>query len=100
MQGKQVDWARLVPASHAVANLLRLADGDLRDAEVLLRGARSRNALPLFRGAVAHFLGAVVVSEHGWPSGRSEWTLDRIPDQNPMRLVLAELDHAVKDVPE
>ena len=80
----------------AVAVLLRLADGDLRDAAVLASGRRPGNALALAAQAVVRMVDAVVATEDGWSGTSVGGNLSLVPDENPLRTSLA---HAAELLP-
>ncbi len=54
-----------------MANLLRLADSDLKDAELLSLGRKPGNAPALARLGIERLVGAVVATETGWPTSSS-----------------------------
>ena len=68
-----------------MANLLRLADADLRDAAVLVSGRRPGNAFALAAQAVVRMVDAVVATENGWKGTSVGGNLGLVPDQNPAR---------------
>lgn len=82
------------PADLHIANNLRLATGDLRDAR-LLRGAGSRNAAYLTEQAVEKLLLALLVSERiertRAESHRLDILVDKLPAVHPLRAGLLEL---------
>ena len=80
-----------VPLSRAVANLLRLASWNVKDAELLSAGRNPENAPFLMQWAVRRVVDAVVATEHGWPMSAEPSHLGQIPDENPIKLALARV---------
>lgn len=77
--------------SRAIANLLRLASSDLKDAELLATGRHPENAPLLVHIASGRILQAVIASEEGWPLRDERCDLSRVPDENPIKLALARI---------
>jgi hypothetical protein len=77
--------------SRAVANLLRLASSDLKDAEILASGRNPENALLLIHIAVRRMIEAIMATERGWPVDALAIEVNKIPDQNPAKLLLARV---------
>ncbi len=82
-----------VPLRRAVANLLRLADSDLKDAELLSSGRNPGNAPALVRLSMERLVGAVAATETGWPASSSGHDADLIPDDNPLKSILLSLNN-------
>ena len=82
------------PADLHIANLLRIAAADARDAKVLL-AVKGRNAAYLAEQAVEKIMLALLISEDiqvfSKDSHRLDVLLDKLPQQNPLRATLAEL---------
>jgi hypothetical protein len=78
----------------AVANLLRLAHSELDDAGALLNRRKRRNAAFLAGQGLAHIIGALAASEHGWPMEDWNSGLGAVPETNPLQPELVEL-HAL-----
>ena len=83
--------------SRAVASLLRLADADLSDAELLSSGRHPGNAPALLQLASEHLVGAVLATEHGWPLADARTNLSRIPDKNPLKQALVDVVSATRN---
>ena len=81
-----------VASGRAIANLLRFADDDLRDARWLMERGSLRNAAALQKAAVAHMVEATLASERGWPSGAGTAEAARIDDANPVKARLRALE--------
>jgi hypothetical protein len=79
------------PLNRAVANLLRLASWNVKDAELLSAGRNPENAPFLMQWAVHRVVEAVVAAEHGWPLSAEPSHLGQIPDENPLKLALARI---------
>jgi hypothetical protein len=79
------------PLDRAVANLLRLASWNVKDAELLSAGRNPENAPFLMQWAVHRVVEAVVATEHGWPMSAEPIHLGHIPDENPLKLALARV---------
>ena len=75
----------------AVASLLRLANLDLKDAELLRSGRYPANAPALLGQAADRLLEAVLATEHGWPFPFSIADADLVPDRNPLKERTLEL---------
>lgn len=75
----------------AIANLLRLADSDLRDARVLMRNSSLRNGAMLAWSSVSHMTAATVVPEQGLPADPSSMELGALDESNPVRARLKAL---------
>jgi len=73
----------------SIASLLRLANGDLQDAQTLLDAGTTRNAARLLRQALTGLIEATVAAEQGHtgPAGTS-----RIDEDNPLKADLLRLD--------
>jgi hypothetical protein len=87
---KAADPQTKLAVNRAVANLLRIAEADLKDAELLSSGRNPGNAPALLHLAVDRLVQAVIATERGWPvgsDGRDD--LDLVPDENPLRPMLA-----------
>ena len=72
-----------------MANLLRIAEADLKDADLLSSGRNPGNAPALVHLAVDRLVQAVIATERGWPvgsGGRDD--LDLVPDENPLKPML------------
>ena len=74
-----------------MANLLRLADADLKDAELLSSGRHPGNAPALLQLVSERLLHAVLATEHGWPLADPKPEPSRIPSENPMREAISSL---------
>ncbi len=79
----------------AIANLLRLANSEVKDAELLSSGRHPDNANLLLHIAFQRIVEAIIVTEKGWPprgtQRRDRNSLAQIPEQNPLKLGLADL---------
>ncbi len=75
----------------ALANLLRLADADLKDAELLSSGRHPGNAPALLQLVTERLVSAVLATEHGWPLADLRIDFSRIPSENPLRAAIANL---------
>jgi hypothetical protein len=87
---KAADPQTKLAVNRAVANLLRIAEADLKDAELLSSGRNPGNAPALLHLAVDRLVQAVIATERGWPvgsDGRDD--LDLVPDENPLKPMLA-----------
>jgi hypothetical protein len=73
----------------AVANLLRLAASDIKDAELLAAGRNPENALLLIHRGLCRLLKAVIATEKGWPLKDKGFGLAKITDANALKLDLA-----------
>lgn len=78
----------------AVANLVRVAAGDLADARLLGRDGQARNAAILLALARDALLDAILASEHGWPVPGRWQGLQAVPAINPLRDRMATVDEA------
>ena len=90
MNIKAADPQTKLAVNRAVANLLRIAEADLKDAELLSSGRNPGNAPALLHLAVDRLVQAVIATERGWPvgsDGRDD--LDLVPDENPLKPMLA-----------
>ena len=85
------DEASTLPLRLAVANLLRLASWNLKDADLLLVGRNPWNAPFLIDAAVRRVVEAVVATEQGWPIAAKDSDLDRVPDDNPLKPALVRI---------
>jgi hypothetical protein len=94
---QQKQAAGPIALRRAVANLLRLADGALRDADRLLRSGSLRSAAALEQNATTWMISAVLASECGWPVPLNSGGLDRLPDDNPLRSGLQILEASVHE---
>jgi hypothetical protein len=81
-----------ITARLAIANLLRLADADLRDARVVMRGGSLRNAGMLFQSAVSRMTAAALIPEHGWSGTESRADTASLTEDNPVAAKLRELE--------
>jgi hypothetical protein len=79
-----------------IASLLRLADADARDAQLLADAGSERNASVLLRNAVSRLIEVVVASEQGH-AGPAE--TGRIDARNPLKARLMALDSLPADPP-
>jgi HEPN domain-containing protein len=79
----------------AVANLLRVATSALGDARAILERGNRRSAAVLAKQAFTHVLRALAASEHGWPVEEMNAGLAAVPEANPFRRELADLDAVV-----
>ncbi len=77
--------------SRAVANLLRLAMSDVKDAELLSAGRNPENAGLLTHLAFRRILEAIIATEHGWPVAGRLIALEKIPDANPLKRAVARI---------
>jgi hypothetical protein len=84
------DKTSTLPLRRAVANLLRLANWNVKDAELLVVGRNPENAPFLLDAAVRRVVEAVVATEQGWPIA-GDIKLERIPDDNPLKFDLARI---------
>ena len=75
----------------AVANLLRLADADLKDAELLSSGRHPGNAPALLQLASTRLSHALLATEHGWPLAGHGADLTLVPVENPLKQAVANL---------
>ena len=75
----------------AIANLLRVAHSDLDDADTLLERGKRRNAAFLAGQALAHVIGALAASEHGWPLEDWKAGLSIVPKADPIRPELVRI---------
>jgi hypothetical protein len=87
----KVDDKATLPLRRAVANLLRLASWNVKDAELLLVGRNPENAPLLIATAVHRLMEAVAGTEHGWPVAAKDNDLDQIPDDNALKPGLARI---------
>ena len=87
----KVDEKATLPLRRAVANLLRLASWNVKDAELLLVGRNPENAPFLIAAAVHRVVEAVAGTEHGWPVAAKDIDLEQIPDDNALKLGLARI---------
>jgi hypothetical protein len=78
--------------ARTIANLLRLAEADLRDAAVLAKRAGMRNAGLLQHSAACRIIDAVLASEPDRDGSEPGSENRRIPQANPMRLRLQALE--------
>lgn len=76
----------------AVANLLRVAKSALDAAQTILERGNGRNAAILAEQAFTYVLRALAASEHGWPLEETKAGLAAVPETNPFRREIAELD--------
>ena len=85
---------KATPAStrRAIANLLRLADCDLRDARGLMAGTSLWNAALLKRSAVSRMTQATLASEQGWRGGMTEVGTAQLAEDNPVKGRLDDLN--------
>ena len=81
----------------AVANLLRLAQGDLADARLLLREGELRNVAVIGNQCLHHLVLALAASEHGWPLEGWQVDLHSLPDANPLLGELTAIDGLIMD---
>ena len=81
----------------AVASLLRLANLDLKDAELLSSGRYPANAPALLGQAADRLLEAVLATEHGWPLPFRKADADLVPDRNPLKERTLELIRIRRD---
>jgi hypothetical protein len=79
-------------AARTIANLLRLAEADLRDAAVLAKRGAMRNAGLLQHAAACRIIDAVLASEPDRDGPDPGSDSRRIPQTNPMRLRLQALE--------
>jgi hypothetical protein len=79
------------PLSRAIASLVRLASWNARDADLLSAGRHPGNASVLIHWAVERLVEAVVASEVGWPNTVKAPSIGQIPNENPLKLVLARV---------
>jgi hypothetical protein len=77
--------------SRAVANLLRLASSDMKDAELLAAGRNPGNAPLLLHIAYRRMVEAVIATERGWPVPAKAIGPSQLPDENPLKLAFARL---------
>jgi len=80
-----------VALSRAVANLLRLASSDIKDAELLASGRHPENAPLLIHVAARRMIESIIATERGWPVDPNAVEFSKIPDQNPAKLALARI---------
>jgi hypothetical protein len=78
--------------ARTIANLLRLAEADLRDAAVLAKREGMRNAGLLQHSAACRIIDAVLASEPERDGSEPGSGNRRIPQANPMRLRLQALE--------
>ena len=76
-----------------MASLLRLAEADLKDAELLSSGRNAGNAPGLLQLAADRLVQAVLATEFGWPL-RPEPSPASIADENPLKGRLTEITKA------
>ena len=76
----------------AAANLLRLADACLRDAQLLSRSGRLSNVAMLVGSAVARMVEALVVSQRGRVVPAADVGSESLDDENPVKTRLTELE--------
>jgi hypothetical protein len=89
LKTKAADPQTKLAVNRAVANLLRIAEADLKDADLLSSGRNPGNAPALVHLAVARLVQAVIASERGWPVGSDgSDDLDLVPDENPLKPML------------
>ena len=81
-----------ITARLAIANLLRLADADLRDARVVMRGDSLRNAGMLLQSAVSRMAAAALIPEQGWSGTESRADTASLTEDNPVAAKLRELE--------
>ena len=77
--------------NRAVASLLRLADSDLKDAELLSSGRHPDNAPALLQLASERLVHAVLATELGWPLASPAAGISLVPAENPLREAMANL---------
>jgi hypothetical protein len=99
MKPKQEAGPSPVSLRRAIANLLRFADIDLRDARMLTRRGSLRNAVVLIRSAMDHLIGASLVSEQGSVGQQIGGGVDRISDDNPFKARLSTLAASIPKPP-
>jgi hypothetical protein len=85
------DEKPLAALSRAVANLLRLASSDIKDAEILASGRSPDNAPLLLHIAARRMIEAIIATERGWPVETDAVEFSQISDENPAKLVLARI---------
>jgi hypothetical protein len=91
LKTKAADPQTKLAVNRAVANLLRIAEADLKDADLLSSGRNPGNAPALVHLAVARLVQAVIASERGWPVGSDgSDDLDLVPDENPTETDVSE----------
>ncbi len=76
---------------NAVANLLRLTNSDIKDAELLSAGRYPDSASLLIYIGARRLLETVCATEHGWPVPSDAIDLDTVPDENPLKLALMRI---------
>ncbi len=81
-----------------IANMLRIAKADLDDATVLAKSG-SRNAAYLCEQSAEKVIRAVLTSEgkRGGIQHRLEEMVDLVPDENPLKPALRELEQLAAD---
>ncbi len=99
MKPKQEAGPSPVSLRRAIANLLRFADIDLRDARMLTRRGSLRNAVVLIRSAMDQLIGAILVSEQGSEGQQIAGGVDRISDDNPFKARLSTLAASIPRPP-
>jgi hypothetical protein len=77
--------------SRAVANLIRLAASDVKDAEILASGRNPGNAPLLIHIAAQRMIETVIATERGWPLEDDAIEFRMIPNENPAKLTLARI---------
>lgn len=88
-----------ITARLAIANLLRLADADLRDARVVMRGGSLRNAGMLLQSAVTRLTAACSIPEQGWSGEESRADTASLAPDNSMKARLQALEVAANRQP-
>jgi len=83
-----------VSRRRAIANLLRLADTDLRDARVLMRNGSLRNAAMLQWSAVSRMTTAIIAPERGSSANATVAATEELKDGNPVKTRLKALEVA------